>query len=256
MHNISTNLRRLAPAFLTVIGVCGVVGTAATAIHATPKALKIIDIKKREKNNNYLNPIEIVRMSWKCYIPTIIVSTGTIACIIGIGITNKRNQAALFAAYAMLDKSYKRYRNAAINVYGTDADKNIRIEAAKDAMVYTSDWGYQVYNKKMENNEKELLFHDLISDRYFTTTMAAVLNAQYHVNRNIALRGTCSVNEYLSFLGIDEMKNGDEMGWDISYMAEEMDSYWLDFDNQKIILDDGTQCIAIDTIPVNHFEYL
>ena len=84
--------------------------------------------------------------------------------------------------------------------------------------------------------------------------MAAVLNAQYHVNRNLAVGGDCSLNEYLSFLGVEGIDGGDDLGWDISYMVEEMDCYWLDFDNYKSTLEDGLECIIIDTMAVNKFE--
>ena len=167
---------------------------------------------------------------------------------------DKRNQAALTSAYAMLNESYKQYRQAAKKVYGEDADTKIQAEMAKDAKVASSDWGYQVYNMDMDPESEQLLFYDLISKKYFTTTMAAVLNAQYHVNRNLALRGDCSLNEYLSFLGIDGVANGNEMGWDITYMIEEMNTYWLDFDNQKTTLEDGLECITIDTLALNKFE--
>lgn len=45
-----------------------------------------------------------------------------------------------------------------------------------------------------------------------------------------------------------------DYGWDISYMVEEMDCYWLDFDNYKSTLEDGLECIIIDTMAVNKFE--
>ena len=64
------------------------------------------------------------------------------------------------------------------------ADDKIHAEMAKDAMVSTYDWGYQVYNMDMDSDSERLLFYDLASKKYFRTTMAAVLNAQYHVNRN------------------------------------------------------------------------
>lgn len=89
---------------------------------------------------------------------------------------------------------------------------------------------------------------------HFRTTMAAVLNAQYHVNRNLSVRGVCPLNEYLSFLGLDEVDGGDVIGWDICYMIEEMDCYWLDFDNHKTTLEDGLECIIIDTMALSKFE--
>lgn len=254
MNKNLTRLRRLSPAILTTLGIFGVVGTAATAVKATPKALKLIKIRKEELKTDKLEPMELVRVSWKCYIPSALIGAGTIACIVGIGIIDRRNQAALASAYAMLNESYKQYRQAAKKVYGDDADNKIHAEMAKDAMVHTSDWGYQVYNMDMDSDSEKLLFYDLTTKRYFTTTMAAVLNAEYHINRNLALRGECSLNEWLSFLGLDDVENGDEMGWDINKMVEEMDSYWLDFDNQKTLLEDGLECITIDTMALTKFE--
>lgn len=254
MNKNLTRLRQLSPVILTTLGILGVVGTAATAVKATPKALKLIKIRKEELKTDKLDPMELVRVSWKCYIPSALIGAGTITCIIGIGIIDRRNQAALASAYAMLNESYKQYRQAAKKVYGDDADSKIHAEMAKDAMVHTSDWGYQVYNMDMDSDSEKLLFYDLTTKRYFTTTMAAVLNAEYHINRNIALRGECSLNEWMSFLGLDDVENGDEMGWDINKMVEEMDSYWLDFDNQKTLLEDGLECITIDTMALTKFE--
>ena len=253
MGKFSTGLRRSSPTILTVLGIAGVVGTTVMAIKATPKAMKLIKAKKDELNTDKLTPTELVQTTWKCYIPSALIGAGTIVCIIGIGVMDKRNQAALTSAYAMLNESYKQYRQAAKEVYGEDADNKIHAEMAKDARVASYEWGYQVYNMDMDPESEQLLFYDLTSKKYFTTTMAAVLNAQYHVNRNLAVRGDCSLNEYLSFLGIDGVDKGDEMGWDISYMVEEMDSYWLDFDNQKTTLEDGLECITIDTMALCKF---
>lgn len=254
MSKFSTRLRRSSPTILTVLGVVGVVSTAATAVRATPKALRLIKVKKDELKTDKLTPMELVQTTWRCYIPSALIGVGTIACVVGIGVMDKRNQAALASAYAMLNESYKQYRQAAKKVYGEDADNKIHAEMAIDAKVSSSDWGYQVYNKDMDPESEQLLFYDLASKKYFTTTMAAVLNAQYHVNRNLAIRGDCSLNEYLSFLGVDGVDKGDEIGWDITTMIEDMDSYWLDFDNHQTVLEDGLECIIIDTMPVNKFE--
>lgn len=253
MGKFSTGLRRSSPPILTALGIVGVVCTAVTAVRATPKALQLIKAKKDELETDKLTPMELVQTTWRCYIPSALLGVGTVACIIGIGVMDKRNQAALTSAYAMLNESYKQYRQAAKKVYGNNADNKIHATMAKDALVASSDWGYQVYNMNMDPESEQLLFYDLSSKKYFTTTMAAVLNAQYHVNRNLTLKGDCSLNEYLSFLGVDEVAKGDQMGWDITYMVEEMDCYWLDFDNHKTTLEDGLECIIIDTMTLNKF---
>lgn len=254
---IISYLKRGSPIILTCIGAVGVVATSVMAVRATPKALDLIH--KNSRINHDGDPYaytkaEAVQSAWKCYIPSVLIGTSTIVCIFGANILSRRQQAALTSAYTMLNESYKQYRQAAKKVYGEDADNKIHTEMAKDAKVASSDWGYQVYNMDMDPASEQLLFYDLTSKKYFTTTMAAVLNAQYHVNRNLSLRGDCSLNEYLSFLGVDGVDKGDEVGWDISYMVEELESYWLDFDNYKTILEDGLECIIIDTMTPNKFE--
>lgn len=254
MSKFTTTLRRSSPTILTCLGVVGVIGTAVMAVRETPKALRLIKAKKDELEKDKLTPVELVQTTWQCYIPSALIGVGTITCIMGIQVMDKRNQAALTSAYAMLNESYKQYRQAAKRVYGEDADNRIHAEMAKDAQVASYDWGYQVYNMDMDPESEHLLFYDLASKKYFNTTMAAVLNAQYHVNRNLSVRGDCSLNEYLSFLGLDGVDHGDDIGWDISYMVEECDAYWLDFDNQKTTLEDGLECIVIDTMALNKFE--
>ena len=250
---VGRQLYRSSPTILTVVASVGVIVTTITAVRATPKAVKLLKEAELEKGEN-LTKVEIIRVAGPSYIPSALLGISTIVCIFGANALNQKKQASLMSAYVMLNESYKQYRKSAKIVYGEDAEEKIHVEMAKDAMVATYDWGYQVYNMDMDSESERLLFYDLSSKKYFRTTMAAVLNAQYHVNRNLAIRGDCSLNEYLSFLGVEGIDGGDDLGWDISYMVEEMDCYWLDFDNYKTTLEDGLECIMIDTMTVNKFE--
>lgn len=236
LKRVGRQLYRSSPTILTVVASIGVIATTITAVQATPKAIKLL------------------KEAGPTYIPSVLLGVSTIACIFGANALNQKKQASLMSAYVMLNESYKQYRKSAKTVYGEDADDKIHAEMAKDAMVSSYDWGYQVYNMDMDSESERLLFYDLASKKYFRTTMAAVLNAQYHVNRNLSIKGDCSLNEYLSFLGVEGIDGGDELGWDISYMVEEMDCYWLDFDNYKSTLEDSLECIIIDTMAVNKFE--
>lgn len=242
-----------SPTILTVVASVGVIVTTITAVRATLKAVKLLKEEKFEKGEN-LTKLESVRVVGPTYIPSVLLGISTIVCIFGVNVLNQRKQASLMSAYAMLNESYKQYRKSAKKVYGDDADDKIHAEMAKDAMVYSYDWGYQVYNMDMDYDSDRLLFYDLSSKKYFRATMAAVLNAQYHVNRNLAVRGDCSLNEYLSFLGVESVDGGDKLGWDMTYMFEEMGCYWLDFNNYKTTLDDGLECIIINTMELNKFE--
>jgi len=248
-------LKRNSPTILTCIGSIGVVVTSVTAARATPKALKLIhkDSCMNHDGNPYAyTKTEAIQSAWKCYIPSVLIGTSTIVCIFGANILSRRQQAALTSAYTMLSESYKQYRKAANGIYGNDADSEIKAEMAKDAYIATGDWGYQTYNMEMDPESEQVLCYDLVSKRYFNATMAAIINAQYHINRNLQLRGYSSLNEYYSFLGIDGIDYGDEMGWCLEEIYE-CGEMWLDFDNRKTVLDDGLECIIISTPEPNRF---
>ena len=53
-------------------------------------------------------------------------------CIFGSNVLNKRQQASLASAYALLDTSFKEYKKKVIDLYNEEADIEIRNEIAKD----------------------------------------------------------------------------------------------------------------------------
>ena len=127
----NTFLKRHSSTILTVMGAIGVVATAVIAVKDTPKALRILDEAEQEKGEE-LTVKEKIITAGPVYIPAVGVST--IACIFGANVLNKRNQAALMSAYALLDQSYKDYKRKVVDIYGEDADKRIIEEVTKEEL--------------------------------------------------------------------------------------------------------------------------
>ena len=73
---------------LSVAAAAGVVLTAAETAKATTKAQSLIDMNKAEP----MSKKEVVEECWSYYIPAAIVGVGTIACILGSNIMNKKTQ--------------------------------------------------------------------------------------------------------------------------------------------------------------------
>lgn len=240
-------LKRSSPTILTYFSVAGVVGTTVLAVKATPKAVELIKNDSRQNHNGdpyAYTKLEAVQSCWQCYIPASLVGLSTIACIFGANVLSKRNQTSLVSAYALLNQSYQQYRNAAKAVYGEDADEKIKIEAAKK--VYVSADGYYIYDPESES--EEILFYDTFCKRYFTSTMSSVINAQYHVNRNFALRGWSDINELYDFLGLEKYRGGDLIGWSADEMSESGLIPWIEFENRLVKMDDGLECYLISTL--------
>lgn len=239
--NLKSYFLRSSPVILTLMGTAGVIATAAMAAKETPKALKVLDAAKKEKGEA-LTKMEIVRIAGPVYIPTVLTGLSTVACIWGANILSRKNQASLMSAYALLGKSYKKYREAAGRVYGEDADSKIKAEMAKDTYI-TAD-GWSLYSPDLDTENEKMLFYDFYSQRYFTSTAAAVINAQYHLNRNLILKGVVWLNDYYEFLGIDLTEQGDTVGWNMEDFLDD-GIQWLDFENEYTVLEDGLKCCII-----------
>lgn len=238
-------IKRNAPTILTVAGGVGVVTTSVMAAKATPKAVRLLEEAKEEKGAE-LTKREKVKIAGPVYIPTIIMGAGTLACIFGANILNKRHQAALVSAYAMLDSSYKEYRQKLKELYGEEAHEKIvdaiAIEKAEDIYVRNA---YMCGTCDLTSDDScsdPVLFYDEHSGRFFESTIEQVINAEYHLNRNYILRGYSFLNEFYEFLGIEETEYGSVLGWTPTDDGE----YWIEFNHRKAIGKDGKEFYVIE----------
>lgn len=231
---------------LTCIGGAGVVATSILAVKATPKAVALLEKAKEEKGEE-LTKMEVVRVAGPAYIPAVVAGVSTIACIFGANILNKRQQAAMASAYALLDSSYKEYKKKVTEVYGEEADKHVKEEIAKDKFEKT--------DTLIPDNKQ--LFYDDFSGRYFESTMADVIAAQYAINRTISLHGGANLNEWYEELGIEPTDYGNYLGWSSGMLMDYQWSDWLEFGHEKTLIDDDLECVMItmSTEPMFDYEY-
>lgn len=227
-------LKRNSSTILTCVGGAGTIATAVLAVKATPKAMKLLDHAKKEKGED-LTKVEMVKVAWKPYIPAVITGVSTLACIFGANILNKRQQAALTSAYALLDNSYKEYKKKVGELYGEDADQRIREEIAKDKYV----------EEDISVSDNKQLFYDQFSGRYFESTAADVIRAEYEMNRRLSTFSGAYLNEFYELLGIPAVNYGDHLGWSGAEIYDMCWESWLDFIHEKVIMDDGLECMII-----------
>lgn len=238
-------IKRNASTILTCLGGVGVVATTITAVKATPKALRLIEEAEKEKGEE-LTKWEKVSITTTTYLPSIGLGIATIACIFGSQILNKRQQAALMSAYALVDQSYKDYQKKLKELYGEEVDQEVReaiaIEKAEDVGVRGSYLGTNCDLSLEENNGEPQVFYDEHSGRYFESTIEQVLTAEYHLNRNYILRGYSYLNEFYEFLGIEETDYGSVLGW----APNDDGMYWIDFNHRKLESEEGKDVYIIE----------
>lgn len=245
VHRSKLFFKRNSSTILTVLGGAGVVATSIMAVKATPKALTLLEQAKEEKGEA-LTELEVVQTVAPVYIPTIIVGVSTIACIFSANILNKRHQASIAGAYALVDSSFKEYKKKLKELYGEETHNNIidsiAVEKA-DAMYIRNGYMCDTCDLGVEDSGSEpKLFYDMHSGRYFETTIEQVLTAEYHLNRNYVLRGFAYLNELYEFLGLEETDYGSVLGW----APKDDGMYWIEFDHRKTVLDDGLEVYILD----------
>lgn len=255
IQQVGKSLKNSSPMILTVFGAVGVVVTAVLVAKETPMAIKRVDIaakKKLEDTNEPLTKLEVIKAGTPSYIPAVIVGSATIACIFSANILNRRQQASLTSAYALLSKSYTDYKRNVKELYGEEAHRNVLKAMSEEK----ADQNQVLYAQCLASNptldfdtpEEEYLFYDSYGDRHFTSTIGKVLQAQYFLNRNFTLNGNASLNEFYKLLGIAPVNGGDNIGWWVDY---ENETYWIDFNNYSSEMDDGPDrppvtCLVID----------
>ena len=246
LHHAQVFCKRNASTILTCVGGAGVVATTVMAVKATPKALTLLEEAKKEKGED-LTKIEKVKTVATTYIPTVVTGAATIACIFGANTLNKRQQAALMSAYALLDNSYKEYKNKLKELYGEETHQDIvnaiAVEKAGDVYVSSECLCTSCDLTIEENDGEPKLFYDEHSNRYFEATIERVITAEYHLNRNFTLRGHVYLNEFYEFIGLETTDYGSVLGWAVN----DDEIYWIDFNHRKVMMEGGLEVYIIET---------
>lgn len=233
---------------LTGAAAIGLLATAVAAAVETPKAMTRLNIAKEKKGED-LTPVESVVTVAPAYIPAAIIGASTIACIFGANVLSQHKQAALASAYALADSTYRQYRGKVVELLGKDTDERIIDAIAKEKRnedtIISSSGGFCALNSLPYTGEV-VTFYDEFRGTYFEAPMDAVLNAEYHLNRNFSIGGFVTLNDFYRFLGLEEIEFGDVLGWSAYKMASEWESSWIDFNHRLTTMDDGFECYIIE----------
>lgn len=215
-------LKRYSPLGLTCLSMTGVVVTTILGIKATPKAVKLIENAKKEKGED-LTISEIVRVTWKEYIPTTISCTTTLISILSLHVLSVKSQASLMSAYAALDNLHKQYVSKTKELYGEDADKNVRNAILNDKPMMISNL-----------TDGKQLFWDYQSLRFFESTIDEVLLAENRLNAEFAASGAVTMNDFYDLLGLERQTAAQEIGW-----YDKGTYFEIKFENQLVLMDVG-----------------
>lgn len=232
--DIQRTLVKHSPEILTGLGITGMITTTVMAVKATPKALNIINDMEYEKGD-ILTPVEKVKATWKCYIPSAITGTLSITCLIGASSVSSKRNAVLATAYKLSESALKEYQEKVVETIGEKKEEKIRDAIAKD----TIDRNPVTNNEVIITDHGETLCYEAISGRYFKASVDKINKIVNELNRNMISDMYTSLNEFYYELGLKGNDIGEKLGWNVNRGLID-----LRFSTQ--LSNDNTPCLVID----------
>lgn len=224
-----------SPEILVGVGLVGMFTTVVMAVKATPKALTLMEEKKKEQHVEKLTAAETVKTTWKCYIPAAVTGALSTACIIGASYVDAKRNAALATAYTSSVMALKEYQEKVIENVGEKKEQAIRDAIAKD----------KVENDPVSNHEViitgkgDTLCYDAHGGRYFKSDIEKIRRAINELNRRMICEQYISLNEFYYELGLKSTKGGDTLGWNL-------DGGLIEVHFSSQLSEDGDPCLVID----------
>lgn len=256
-------IAKYSPEILTGIGIAGMITTTVLAVKATPKALEKI---KEEKVKVYdeldpievpsqgipedvkLKPMEVVKVTWKCYVPAVITGTASIACIIGASKVNYARNAALATAYNLSQTALAEYKEKVVETIGEKKEQTIREKIAQDKVDKV---------EKVPNNEivmigsGDVLFLEPVSMRCFMSNEEEVRRIINNLNYRMisGYEEYISLSEFYDEIGLARTSTSDDVGWNIGRDGQISISFVAAKNNE------GKPCLMLDYMVSPRYDY-
>ena len=252
------NKNKIVKAMPTILFVTGIVGIFVSEVMAardTLKAEKILEEKSIYRQKDIIcdtpdgKPVfvnksfkeyapEVIKATWKCYIPTFVTTTLTCVSLIASRRLTQKQILALSSAIAGTGSLVTKYRKAILE----RTDENILSEIDREVAQATMDEAHPPVIETghllstgvddLDEGGDLYLFFDPFTKMKFRTTKLAVLGAKYYLNRNFSLGSEAPLSMFYGFLGLQLPEEYEYAGWDVSQMADD-GYYWIDIDLVK-----------------------
>lgn len=236
-------LVKRGPEILTGVGITGMIVTTVTAVKATPKATRIMEDMQAQKSEP-LTKTEVIKTCWKCYIPSAVIGTASIACLIGASSVSARRTAALAAAYQISETALSEYREKVVETFGAEKEKTVREKIDKDHLEKNP----VSKNEVIVTKSGHTLCYDSLSGRYFESDIEKIKRAVNELNRRMTYDVYVSLNEFYDELDLDHTVMGDDLGW-------QLDGGLIEVYFTSQIADDGRPCVVVNFRSAPRYDY-
>ena len=283
ISSVGKAVEQKSPAILTGIGIGSFVGCAILAVKATPKAIQLMNMKAEEKYIeimkaggldqaeyetyeewlgiddqflihpsvyfNVLTPVEVVKSTWKAYIPAVGLGVVGAVCLIGAAKVSSARNAAFAGAASIAEKALYEYQQKVVDILGEDQANEIRDELAKDRVVKIDAADISGNNETVCSRPGGSWIYDPITDRKWKSDLETVRAAMNDFNHDLIGGVYGTLNDWYYCLGVKGVSIGDDLGW----CSDKL----LDIRFAAMVLDNGEPAIVLDyeTLPNSRYKY-
>lgn len=193
--------------------ILGIVSAVILAVKAGKESAEDIEEAKEELETDELTFGEVVKVTWKRFLPVILILVLTISCLVVT--TNKlmKRYAALSTAYALTESYMKDYIEATQKEVGVKKEQGLRDKIMEKRIREKP----VAERGTIDTGKGDILFYDSITTRYFHSSMAAVKEAEKELAAIYQSEGELKLDEYTYALGIGKYSTiGNYIGWKMS----------------------------------------
>lgn len=235
LKNLGGVILKNSPYILTGLGCAGVLTTALFTGHSTLKAYMLIKMEEEDRNIE-LSPKEVLQLTWKCFIPPVLMGTTSVICIIGANTINTNRNAAIAALYSLSETAFREYKDKVVEELGRNKELKVRDTIAKDRIT-NSPVGDRTI---IITGNGDVLCYDALSDRYFKSSAEKIRQQVLELNYTLMTEMWLSLNDLYYCIGLPATGLGGQVGFDL-------DKGRIELEYSSQLTPEGQPCLVIDT---------
>lgn len=200
---------KYATQILTILGCCGVVGTAYVTAKATPKIMKTLEEFEPEMKNS-----EKVKALAPDILPVVLCGTATCAAIIGSNVISNKRYKELAVTTGVAVTTLNKWKDIVKEHIGEDEYNKIEEKAANERFA-----NLDFAEKCIETvGRGDQLYIDMQTGKSFLSDPTYIKEkiADFKFSFTNEFDGVKSLNEFYSILGLKSCGLGDTLGWDVT----------------------------------------
>ena len=243
------------PEILTAVGTVGLIVAGIMAVNETPKAMDILESHREEKEKECglpdLTKTEKLKACWKTYIPSVVMATMSVSCIIFARRIDSSRAAALATACRMSEEALTRFENATREEFGDAKVKKLERKAAITEMTDHSET--VTSDDILITGNGNDLFYCPYNGRFFRSSINYLDKTYNSYKSDIIDDNYQDMNDWITRLGFDRMEDiGDQLGINASMIRGESYSR-LDIDYGPGPLGEPCGIVRLPVKPVVNF---